>query len=348
MRKNNKKQFAHLAVPQSHLLSLLIIFSMSGCSSCNLGAKDPKGNPFDQNSHRQEANISLKPQPFVKLEELRGKLDSDNSVTISLVLKNEDAFASLTREELENVTLKITNQENIDKIMYVTAARTNPADKRWLIPTKFSEITNNAINLWEFLKVLDLIALGGWEDKKVILSLFPKDLGKPASCNIELEGSVSRQNSVKVVWKPLVSLDLEIEGSTKSNAWNLAEPLDQDGDFLIDIIIENKEELNSLTPNVLQTCKFKVIDAENIDQITCATGIKDDKTFRVSTLPFNSPINLWSMLQFLNPQGIAGGGQGGIKTWVRPLNSTEEARFTMEILDDNDNVVNRETIVWNP
>jgi len=53
------------------------------------------------------------------------------------------------------------------------------------------------------------------------------------------------------------------------------------------------------------------------------------------------------MLTCLSPQGIAGKMQGEMLLWMKPIDATKEARFSIEIFDNNGASLARESICWN-
>jgi hypothetical protein len=344
-----KKLYNCLMPSKSFLLILPILINISNCQSCGPEIKVYEKENFQpiKDNKSQQINISLKTEGPLELHNFRGGLLNNNSVTIPIVLKNEGSFSVLNQESLEKITLKITNQENVDKIMYVTKAVRNSKDFTQLKATEYSEINNNSITLWEFLKVFNLTDISSGQEKHSILNLYPKDIELPSSFTIQLEGSVSNHKTIDVVWKSPIDLAIKIAEDVKHDFWGLTEPLDEEGDFHVEFVVKKKAKSIDLTPDVLEACGVKITNVQNIAKIFYAIGRNSDNTYRTSNVAFDSFENLWDMLEFSSPQGIIGGAQGKMQVWVKPEDVTKQASFTMEVMDNNLNIIDREKIIWN-
>jgi hypothetical protein len=329
MKKFIRTKITLPAFSSNHLLGLFIILSMGGCLGCKLWENLSK--------LYHQANISLQFPKFRNLE----IFPKEGMVEISLLIKNESASDTLYQETLEKITLKITNQNNVHKLLYVTEAKKNMYTEaendfffnhRKLVATKYEQIKNNSLNLWELLKVSDLKSLKSWQEKQFILLLYPENITKPSSCTIELEGSQSSKKSVDILCNPFVDLSIKKENVKEVN----------DDLLCVAISIGNRNGLG-LEQDFLQKCIFKVINPQNIKQIFYAQSHKFDGTYNISPISLNDPSSLWDIIRLFNPKGVVENMKSQIKIWVNPQDPAKKFSFRIEVWN-HANIISSEDI----
>jgi len=167
---------------------------MCSCGGC-LDTDDKKGS--------SRISIESVQTPFaIDLDKLYGRAFSYQTktlVSVPFILKNDDPFQDAGKKDLDKVTLRITNRQNVAQVLYVT--KVTQSNLTTLVPQDYSVIDDYAITLAELFGVLDEVSIHRSKEKKLLIAFEPQDIAKPASFVLELEGSKGSSISQKVQWR---------------------------------------------------------------------------------------------------------------------------------------------------
>jgi len=268
----------------SLIYTVFIACSVSSCLGCGSGPSSYSFRTGDDLPRLpKEVVVALLPQSF-SLTNLKGGVYKDNSIMIPILLKNEGA--AIDQEQLEKIKFKIFHQDNVGTIKYVTKAKKN--EKGDLDATEFSVI-NDSISLWELLKVFNLTVLDESAEKKTFLLLFPQNLNNPSNFAAELEGSESTHTYLPVKWESMFDLGVKLKkDNLKSDMWGITEPLDTNGELVLNFVIENRDTMN-LSISDLQLCNVKFDRLDNVEKFFYAGGENPNGSYQAYAVPSNVP-----------------------------------------------------------
>ena len=189
MTMRTQQRFFFNTLRKLNLVSIFLFANLCTCCNCN--------SFWDIDD--KETNISLTSEygsRYITAERYQIKAINYKQgwyFTIRISSNSDDNKKNkkkeLTQDDLESVTLKVKNKQNVSQVMYVSAVEKTNVTKNFtnLTPKSYDPINNNAIKLSRLLAIYEFSS--GYTDSSVRTNIvaIPEDDTLPCSLTLELE-----------------------------------------------------------------------------------------------------------------------------------------------------------------